>query len=282
MSIAENITNSYKGSIIFKIIHHNHNRGLSAARNTGMEAATGEYIYFLDSDDEISNDCIEKLEAPLSEDHYDLVVGDLQTIGDEALHDFLRLKIENGIVLHNDDIILNYKKKWNMMAQNKLYNASFIRNHQLKFKEGLIHEDELWSFEIACIAKTLKSVQKTTYLYYIRENSITSSSQKDISIKINALKTIVAEMSRFLITHHICSSTAYKIIQKFIDEILRHEQKNRKRFYSTYVHLRQTSQFPLYYRLRANKYNIKIIIQEIHYFLPPIVGECYKYWRMTK
>ena len=49
-----------KEGIRFKILHHEVNRGLSAARNTGTKAATGEYFFYLDSDDEITPDCIEK------------------------------------------------------------------------------------------------------------------------------------------------------------------------------------------------------------------------------
>ena len=64
----EKLIKEYKGPIIFKIIHHEVNRGLSAARNTGTDAATGKYLYYLDSDDYISSNCIEKLVSYAIED----------------------------------------------------------------------------------------------------------------------------------------------------------------------------------------------------------------------
>ena len=61
ITIVEKIISECKDSSCFSIIHHNTNQGLSAARNTGIIASTGEYIYFLDSDDSITSDCIELL-----------------------------------------------------------------------------------------------------------------------------------------------------------------------------------------------------------------------------
>ena len=60
-AIAKRFVDSYQGDIRFTFIQRENNGGLSAARNTGIEAATGEYIYFLDSDDFIVPECIKTL-----------------------------------------------------------------------------------------------------------------------------------------------------------------------------------------------------------------------------
>lgn len=57
----KSLISDYDGNILFKIVHHKTNRGLSAARNTGTRESTGEYIFYLDGDEELMSDCIKKL-----------------------------------------------------------------------------------------------------------------------------------------------------------------------------------------------------------------------------
>ena len=68
MAIVERMVRAYDGPIQFKILRHEHNRGMSAARNTATMQATGEYLYYIDSDDEISENCIERLMQKAIED----------------------------------------------------------------------------------------------------------------------------------------------------------------------------------------------------------------------
>ena len=60
-AIAKRFIDSYQGDIRFTFIQREKNGGLSAARNTGIKAATGEYVYFLDSDDCLVPSAIETL-----------------------------------------------------------------------------------------------------------------------------------------------------------------------------------------------------------------------------
>lgn len=191
--IAEKLR-SYQGHVDFRIVHHQQNLGLSAARNSGIDAVTGDYVYFLDSDDEITSDCIERLAAPLADESFDFVVGAYRLIGCTQQMDPLRMK--DGAKLYGDDVLRAYRMKdWYMMSVNKLYRVTFLNRYHLRFRQGIIHEDELWSFQIACLAKSVCAVGHETYLYKIREGSITVN--KNHERRCQCINIILKEMCDF-------------------------------------------------------------------------------------
>lgn len=157
-----------------KVLNHTSNRGLSAARNTGMEVATGDWIYFLDSDDEITPNCIELLVAKAAEHpDVDFVIGEIRYVGTSWR---FPLKCDS-YVAGNEHILHDYTTyKWYMMAVNRLYRKAYLQQHKLTFKEGLLHEDELFSFQIATTARAMAAVYEETYIYKVRnEGSITAT-----------------------------------------------------------------------------------------------------------
>ena len=140
MGIAEQLIEAYNGPIDFKVLHHEHNRGVSAARNTGIDAACGEYIFFLDSDDWISDDCIERLTQPLDFGRYDFVVGDWSSRGKDSFvscHEGEYYKKGLKPIVRNEITVA---------AWNKLFRKSFLIDNQLLFEVGKVYEDSIFLF----------------------------------------------------------------------------------------------------------------------------------------
>ena len=68
IKIAQEFIACYQGTFSFKIIKHEFHKGLSGAKKNKKKKETCEYVYFLDSDDKIADDCFELLSKPLSTD----------------------------------------------------------------------------------------------------------------------------------------------------------------------------------------------------------------------
>lgn len=168
-----------KGKIRFKILHHEVNRGLSAARNTGTKAATGEYLYYLDSDDYISEKCIETLIEPFKEN-----VG-LEMVQGNCLRtcDGIEGIVYKGKPLHilsNNDVRMQYLSYHHIYISvwNRLMKRSFVEKNGLYCKEGIVHEDHLWMFYLMKCLQNAYLCEAITYYHPIRPGSIVTSTDK--------------------------------------------------------------------------------------------------------
>ena len=174
VEILEELIADYHGSISFSVIHHEHNKGLSGARNTGIRHATGDYLYFLDSDDTITPDCIERL-AELVEKY-----PGVEVVQGSAMANTDWLQLKHGQVPEYSE---NFKwirrtllKRYviPMTAWNKLVRRDFVLRHQLYFVEGMIHEDEIWNFMLAKYVHHMAFCYNPTYNYRENESGIMS------------------------------------------------------------------------------------------------------------
>lgn len=177
MCLCDEIISRYLGPIIFKVIHHERNRGLSAARNTGVTNSTGNYIFFCDSDDRLLPDCIKALTAAvMKHPDVEMVQGGIKTDSKSKLFTLSSLR-ELDYIENKDWMREFYFNPFNyfpMTAWNKLLKKEFILHNKLQFKEGLIHEDHLWMFWLCKYVSKIAIVHDSTYYYLIRANSITS------------------------------------------------------------------------------------------------------------
>lgn len=261
--------------VAVRILHHDKNRGLSAARNTGLEAATGDYVYFLDSDDDITEDCIESLVVPLSEKQYDFVVGDYSVVGDGG---YSPLSLSTGVVETQEEVLRTYAAgEWYVMAWNKLCRKDFLIENDLFFKEGLIHEDVLWTFKVACKAANMYVVKHPVYNYYVRSSSIMTSMsiEKDVNIYVEVFGNIAAFVEdedrkygryEYALIEGKKTGILYSLLQKSEAELY-------SKAYLKFRKLPFANPFEAY---RKGVIGAGYLFRDIHYLLPEKLGCLYK------
>ena len=151
-----------------KVIHQN-NRGLSAARNVGIDKAKGKYIAFIDSDDYVNEKYIELLLADIVENNADISVCGYNDVTPAKK---LRTGEESCCYLLSKQLDLD------IVAWNKIYRRDLFIENDIRYPEGRLHEDNLTTYKLYSRARKVSYISESLYNYVIREGSITTSDKK--------------------------------------------------------------------------------------------------------
>lgn len=202
MSIVNELISNYDGTIRFRVIEHEQNKGLSATRNTGIRAAKGEYIYFLDSDDFLLPNCFEYLVEciRLYPDASAVFSGCNMT---EPKYIFTNFESADIPYYSNNKewikkMMLSYKL--HISPWNKLVRRDFIIENNLFFAEGYIYEDQIWNYEMSKVLSTIAICHHNTYVYRIRPNSIMTSAvfqEKRVDNTMYMLSRLISNIDSF-------------------------------------------------------------------------------------
>ncbi|WP_294588175.1 glycosyltransferase family 2 protein [uncultured Bacteroides sp.] len=276
MEIVERVIASYSCAQYMKILVHEKNRGLSAARNTGIMEATGEYLYFLDSDDYIPERSIELLAKEAERNLSDFVIGNYEIAGNKRWAP--PLSLDTGYYNGNAVIFSHYvHDKWYVMAWNKLVNRVFLQQNNLYFQEGVVHEDDLWSFKLACTAQSMFTVNQITYYYYMQPNSIMRApSLRNLECRVLVLGYIFD----FIRTSQNLQNNRYVYIffetlkAKYFDRILYFSRDNSfcYRSYQIFREKKYISPIKAFLKFRLD---FKLTLRNLHYILPARIGYYY-------
>lgn len=179
------------------ILRHERNKGLPAARNTGLAAAMGEYIWHCDSDDFPQTDMLEKMYAAAVESGADIVYCDfylsfekneryMSTPDFEDADEMLREGFLSGAMKYN---------VWNKIARRSLY-----ADNGIIFPEGHPMGEDMTMIQLAAVAKKVKRIGEALYHYVkLNEGAYSNSySQKKLDdIRFNVDRTVAFLKGRF-------------------------------------------------------------------------------------
>ena len=156
------------------IIINQENRGLSAARNAGLKAAHGTYVWFVDSDDYLEPGCLRKLLEKAEKNRLDVLCFGLQLVGEngDIIHDDIPDRTE-GKVLKGEEFML--KVDMPPAAWAALYRRGYLQSNDLKFYVGLLHEDQEFTPRAYFKARRIAFDPTIAYNYVQREGSIMKS-----------------------------------------------------------------------------------------------------------
>ena len=168
----------------FKVIHHTENKGLSAARNTGIRQAKADYLMFVDSDDWVHEDFCKAAYECAVHNKADLVMFGYQYILEKPVHNKTKSLIKSvpdGPITLENAIDLTFTD-YGTVAWNKLYSRTLFNG--IKYPEGQLFEDSATTYKLIWNASHIYCIKKVLYYYFQRDGSIT---------KHNYTKRIVQE-----------------------------------------------------------------------------------------
>lgn len=218
------------------------NGGLSDARNFGLPKATGDYIWFVDSDDWIVSNAIEILVANLSKLECE-VLGFSFINYFEDTNKFSEIAYSQSIALTTGNDYILKSTFFFPSAWSHIYSRAFLEKHQLTFKVNQLHEDDYFNFGCFGRITAIAKIEDGLYYYRRRENSITTLASKENLVK--RMNSYVALLQLF--------ETLKDIDQSFLLKKGNAYKRNLYELLNQYVLLKTTTFTEKYSQARALK-----------------------------
>ena len=181
---------------------HQANAGLSGARNTGISAAYGEYLQFVDSDDYLEPNVLNALLDKMAAERLDVLRFNYQNV-DERYHVFEPYKEHKPFVDYRDSVtdgltFLTERLGYGCYAWQFMMRADLVKG--CRFTEGIYFEDTDWTPRLLASAQRVTSVDTLVYNYLMRRGSITQSiscekKRKLLDDKLFLLDSLSAQMA---------------------------------------------------------------------------------------
>lgn len=165
LAVARAFAESYEGTCV---VLHQENGGPSAARNKGLEVAAGEFVAFVDSDDEVDPTMYEKMVASADKHDSDIVSCGRRSV-DVSTGETLKEKIPRyGVLEGNVGTNPSIAKRVSPLMCDKMFRMSIVNEHGLRLDEDIRHaEDYLFSSRYRLYTRRVSAVGEALYRYRV-------------------------------------------------------------------------------------------------------------------
>lgn len=223
MTIVQHIIQNHPRGGFVRIVHHVQNLGLGSARNTALREANGQYIFYLDSDDILSPDCISLLYAKAVETDSDITVGSIERIDEHTgiIREQMLYYFSPVHCVSAPFSLYAEGKHFHWEVWNKLYKTVFLRDNDIHCVHR-IFEDMMFTFHAYAKATSIAFVPNITLHYIIRQGSIldeasdSAKSEQALQIYSEYINLIKASMiHQYKGINGICDYYFYLILLTF-------------------------------------------------------------------
>ena len=236
----------------FRVVHQE-NRGLSVARNVGMEQARGEFLLFLDGDDWIEENTLERIINSI--DNEDVLCFNGRRFFQEEKRfeetdNISRKTYDYGWEYYTENALSTRKFAF-VSVVLRAYRREFIEQNKLTFKEGYFHEDNLFTPIVCYYAKRVRVIDDCLYNYRVRGGSImTSLSQKHQKDKV----LIANKLAHFFADKDVSKTTVYRYITHMYQTVFYEPQQKEAE-----KELLSTVDWKGYYRVSRTKLRHRVL-----------------------
>ena len=261
-----------------KVIHKE-NAGVSEARNSGIQKATGKYLCFVDADDFVMDNYVEYMHQLIVKDSSDIAIctkmfsnfNEKQT-SEEVIEN---LDGENAIIR-----ILNYRMP--IGVYSRIFKKDLIEDNRIRFLKD-IYMGEGFNFNVACFQKAKKVIVSNYKVYYYRRNNATSATTK-FSIKKceNSLYAMKVMRDNLIIrTERVINSWKYALWRTYSDAFdymcLGNEKKDNLEKFKEYKYFIKNN-YRIYKKIDISKKDkYRAILMGIFPEIIPFILKCRRF-----